>query len=101
MALPGAEAELREMSGLEDPMNFFEIDGRVLGDMQFGVLLGVLFEVLVTVWVPRLMGKVLGACSLGCWCRCALGCCLLVTLRAHFCEIGGRAVWDAVRSVGC
>ena len=28
----------------------FEIDGRVLGGMQFGVLVQVLFELLVTVW---------------------------------------------------
>ena len=39
-----------------------EIEGRVLGGMQFGVLVEVL--------VCELDGRVLGACSLQCWWRC-------------------------------
>ena len=61
-----------------------EVDARVQGGMQFGVLVqvvfwsvwGALFEVLVTVCVfARLM----------LW-----GCCLGVPARVHVCEIDGR-----------
>ena len=59
--------------------------------MQFGVLLGMLFQVLVTVRAH--LCEIDGQGAGGWWCRRALGCCLLVTLRAHFCGIGGLAVW--------
>ena len=43
----------------------------------------------------------------GCWCWCCFGVLLgvlfevLVTVRAHFCEMDGRvAVWGAVRARG-
>ena len=42
-----------------------EIDGWVLGGMQFGVVLG-------------------------CWCMCCFG--VLVAVRAQFCEIDGRVL---------
>ena len=53
----------------------FKIDGRVLGGMQFG---GAGAELGVTVQAHYCILTVgcKGACSLGCWCRGILGCCL-------------------------
>ena len=44
-----------------------EIDGRVLGDMQFGVLVQVLLELVVTVWALfcEIDGWVLGGMQFG------------------------------------
>ena len=57
-----------------------EIDGRVLGGMQFGVLAQVLLELVVTVWARfcEIDGWVLGGMQFGgagaCFARLRAGC---------------------------
>ena len=73
-----------------------EIDGWVLGGMPFGVLVHVLFWVMGTVRAHfcEIDSRVLGACSLGCWCRCCLA--LLVLLFEVPVTRGGHAVWQVL-----
>ena len=96
------------------------MDSRVLGHAVWE-LFGVLFEVLVTARAHfceidgrvlgglQVDGRVLGGMQSELWCRCCFGILfgmlfgvlfgVLVMVRAHFCEIDGRVLWECCLGV--